>query len=73
MGINTANSNYPCPFCKFRFLGKKQVSANESKLYLQNLKRNWNLDDTQIRRSREESKILYTKKESEDRKGNFNK
>ena len=72
MGINMANATYPCPFCKFRFLGKRAVSVSESKLYIENLKKSWNLDDPSICRSQYESKLLYNQKLAEDRKGYFN-
>ena len=37
MGVNLANANYPCPFCKFRFLGKKVASRDDVESYEENL------------------------------------
>ena len=71
MGVNLANANYPCPFCKFRFLGKKAVSYNEVELYVQDLKKNWDLDDETVSRSQKESKVLINKKQAEERKGDL--
>lgn len=72
MGVNMANANYPCPFCKFRFLGKKSVTIKDVEIYVESLKKSYDLEDNDICRTQSESKRLISKNSSEERKGNSN-